>query len=403
MELRNKGILALGVVAFLLSGCETIGQINNPIRTNNLGDIRLAAMKAEERAIIASIDPVSKTYRVCAEPPPDAASNLAKSISAAIQAEVGKPGKSAGVALVAANNLARSVERIYSRSHAVQLFRDASFSLCQAYLIGASRDNRTEELDEANKKLDELDDRLEKIDVRRSQLLDEEFDIEDSLFARGIDIERMSREERKQLELSNDEYGSVKKESRELDGESDLLISRKRELESRVVAISRQTRSYLTAFNTLMERVTTVLNTEVQELYNAELIEAKTKNEVGQVDKVSIDDILSTVSNLTTAQANALVEALNKMPKKDTVVCDEGEKKNNDGECEKEQVIADAEGNAIADSGSVSDAKPECEENQVKDKDGKCIDKPDIATSEETGTCPEGQVLNEEKQGVTDE
>lgn len=140
-RIRSPHIILLTIAPLLVTGCASL---SNPIKVKTIGDVHIASMEATNRAIIASHDSENSTYIFCAEPPPDAVSNFAQSLSAAIEAEIDRPGGNTKAAITAASSLAKSVEKIYSRSHAVQLFRDASFSLCQAYLIGASRNNSAE-------------------------------------------------------------------------------------------------------------------------------------------------------------------------------------------------------------------------------------------------------------------
>ena len=119
---------------FFLSGCSYLGYSKSPVATENVGEVQVATMAATQRAIIVSRGADGRSYNYCAEPPPDAYSKLTESISAAIKASAGENDLAAPGATAA--SLANSIDKMYSRSLAVQFFRDASFSLCQAHLIG---------------------------------------------------------------------------------------------------------------------------------------------------------------------------------------------------------------------------------------------------------------------------
>lgn len=392
-KLFNR-ILLLGFLTVILSACESL---RNPIRTNDIGDVEIAAMGAQDRAIIASRDGVGQPYKYCAEPPPDAVGNLAQSISAALRAEVGRPGKDAGASFVAANNLAQTVERIYTRSHAVQLFRDASFSLCQAYLIGASRDNTNKELVVANEELAQLYKRRSDSAEKFTLHSDEVYDIEESLYDQGIDVDSLSRAEEIDLQNTNPDLKRLKKLSEELIRERRVIRGRIGDVEKNIIVLSQQAQNYLTSFSDLMDSITPILKLEIAAFYDAELVAAKTKVKFAQPDSVSITDVLKTVSELTTAQADALVDAINKLPKTDTAVCSEGEKKNEEGKCEKENAVKDGEGKQISDVSGGEDTESSCTDEQIKDKNGNCVDKP-VESEEEV--CPEGQQHNEKKECV---
>jgi hypothetical protein len=130
-------ILSAIFMAFLLNGCVLFkwDPYKDPIVQETFkkgsGEIHLGAISAAHRAVIGKFDPGSQ---FCAEPPPDMANAVASAITAALNLKVeGKGELNAEVA----KSLVVSVEKLYSRSHSVQYLRDASYSLCQAYINGA--------------------------------------------------------------------------------------------------------------------------------------------------------------------------------------------------------------------------------------------------------------------------
>ena len=84
----------------------------------------------------------------CAEPSPDTAENVANSISSALDVSITQP--EANVTgegrLEFAKALATSIESLSKRSQGLQLFRDASYQLCQALLNKAIDRNQYQTL-----------------------------------------------------------------------------------------------------------------------------------------------------------------------------------------------------------------------------------------------------------------
>jgi len=71
--------------------------------------------------------------KFCAEPPPDAAENIASTLAATANASgVGHPEITASLV----NSLSTAVKEMTKRSQGIILYRDGMFNLCQAYLNG---------------------------------------------------------------------------------------------------------------------------------------------------------------------------------------------------------------------------------------------------------------------------
>ncbi|GKS70206.1 hypothetical protein W03_22100 [Nitrosomonas sp. PY1] len=70
--------------------------------------------------------------KFCAEPPPDAADNIASSLSAALSGSSGNVEVQAKLA-TAVSSVAK---QLFYRSQGLQLYRDGAFHLCNAYLNG---------------------------------------------------------------------------------------------------------------------------------------------------------------------------------------------------------------------------------------------------------------------------
>lgn len=131
-------VIILSITAVKVTSCGFNSRHPDIISSTSLGDIEVVAMEATHRAIIASRTKKGEILRYCAEPPPDATASLASSISTALDLNSGED-KSGSLDIISA--IAKSAGNLYTRSHAVQLFRDASFSLCQAHLSGIARLN----------------------------------------------------------------------------------------------------------------------------------------------------------------------------------------------------------------------------------------------------------------------
>lgn len=139
-------IVVAGIVAvaafFLGTNIETGGFSVNA-RTDVVevdSAAQLVKQDASERAIIMIARPDGQqlpSYSSCAEPPPDATQEIARSISATFDA-LGKlsSGEQASAALGAASDLNTATKALFERSQGIQLLRDTMFRLCEAFQNG---------------------------------------------------------------------------------------------------------------------------------------------------------------------------------------------------------------------------------------------------------------------------
>lgn len=114
---------SLAVSVMAISGC------TSP-RAIGFSDIAFYGAKIDTRVVITNV----KTGRVCAEPPPEAgitSDTTMKAILAAANAR----GDNANAELY--RSYAEQLTQLYRRSHSNQMYRDASYYLCQAYINGA--------------------------------------------------------------------------------------------------------------------------------------------------------------------------------------------------------------------------------------------------------------------------
>ena len=138
------GAIAIVILAALVFGkrLETDWISINPrtdiVEVNNLA--QLIKQDASERAIILIGRRDGQrlpSYSSCAEPPPDALQDVARSISASFDALAKlDQGQQAGAALRAADDLKTASKALFERSQGIQLLRDTMFRLCEAFQNG---------------------------------------------------------------------------------------------------------------------------------------------------------------------------------------------------------------------------------------------------------------------------
>ena len=122
---------------------------------------------ATRRVILADLFSGS----LCVEPPPESANSIADSLATVLKADV--PDKAALAAEVSKSTSQR-INQLYRRTQAVQLYRDAVFSLCQEKVNGYVEANYIADKDkrEAEKKALQ-----EEYKQRLKQLLDKSVDL----------------------------------------------------------------------------------------------------------------------------------------------------------------------------------------------------------------------------------
>ena len=114
--------------------------------------IDVIAVTASRRMAYAKLK--TSPWVTCSEPPPDAAQAFAESLAAAVKADRDLTGSANGSTIGAkfGNSVgaglsyASAVAGIYQRSQGVQLFRDGTFALCQAFMNQAKAGDPIAEL-----------------------------------------------------------------------------------------------------------------------------------------------------------------------------------------------------------------------------------------------------------------
>lgn len=136
-----------------VGGCSVLGQnegvpIAHRVQNAPTG-IEIAAVTASRRMAFSRQDE-ARGWLTCSEPPPDAAQAFAETLTAALKAartsdtalnlvqqQSGTTKSTTDAGLSLGFGTASAVGSIFQRSQGVQLFRDGSFMLCQAYMNSA--------------------------------------------------------------------------------------------------------------------------------------------------------------------------------------------------------------------------------------------------------------------------
>jgi len=131
-----KQIIGACLVVLLFPGCSAFTApkakpvIEDRVSAHSRKTIGVLATTPERRVFLVKMP----DHKFCAEPPADAADNVAHALSAA----AGASGKgNLGEAQAGfAQSLATSVKQLFVRTQGLQLYRDGNFLLCEAYLNG---------------------------------------------------------------------------------------------------------------------------------------------------------------------------------------------------------------------------------------------------------------------------
>lgn len=136
------------IVILIFGNNLSIGGINFNPRTDVVQidkPAHIVKQDVSERGIILIARPAGDflpAYSSCAEPPPDASQDLARSISASIDGLAKVPNAGEGsIAVGAVNDLKSVSEALFQRSQGIQLLRDSMFRLCESFQNGVIESN----------------------------------------------------------------------------------------------------------------------------------------------------------------------------------------------------------------------------------------------------------------------
>lgn len=131
-----KRLVLSGVLVSMVSGCayftppQSFPVIEDKVGRDkaNLNDKRIGTLATVAQRRLAIIK--FEDGKFCAEPPPDAADNISSTLSAALSANNGDVGVQAKLATA----ISSVAKQLFYRSQGLQLYRDGTFHLCNAYL-----------------------------------------------------------------------------------------------------------------------------------------------------------------------------------------------------------------------------------------------------------------------------
>lgn len=137
-----KKIILLTTATIILSSCSTIKTMSADT-SKQYQKIGMLETTANKRVVIVNVI----TGKFCAESPPETQDTFSGVFTALAEATKNSVGN-------AKVNLSAAIEKgfgqLYKRSHSNQMYRDASYSLCQAYVNGALTDRNLEQLQKIN-------------------------------------------------------------------------------------------------------------------------------------------------------------------------------------------------------------------------------------------------------------
>lgn len=140
-------IKVLIISLMFLTGCATFtAPQKHPVLSEefelsggNSGDLKLimSHTTANRRVIFSDL----YTGSICVEPPPESANQISDSLAAILDADINDKAK---LAAEVSKSSSQKISQLYRRTQAVQMYRDAVFSLCQekvnSYMLGSNLD-----------------------------------------------------------------------------------------------------------------------------------------------------------------------------------------------------------------------------------------------------------------------
>jgi len=122
-----------------LSSCGVSLFANNksPVIEDHVGNhVGTLAITTDRRIVLVRLrESAENAGRFCSEPPPDAGQNLSSAVSSLL--DVSSERLDAELKAQLAKSLATNFQSFLKRSQGLQLYRDAMYHLCQAFLNGA--------------------------------------------------------------------------------------------------------------------------------------------------------------------------------------------------------------------------------------------------------------------------
>ena len=131
-------------LCMMLTGCNSFYPPWNqprdyPISTQNINNnhATIITMTDEERAVIIvpeAVNGIHGDLRICPEPPPDAASDVANAFKAQLESESNLPEAQQKTAMQMSRESSSVLSAILERTQGLELFRDGVNALCVAWI-----------------------------------------------------------------------------------------------------------------------------------------------------------------------------------------------------------------------------------------------------------------------------
>jgi len=289
--MRRLKLLFLLLALLTIQGCSGVVTMDG-LADDDISEIGIYAVDSSKRVIMADMD----NGRFCAEPPPETQMESESSFRMLLEAAIDTTSDTGKIEAYRA--LSEKAKQLYRRSHSVQMYRDASYYLCQSYVNGAlsiSPDKAEEVQKVFSGKKKKSSDLLES---KESALNSLETDKE-SLVSKLSTVEESDRTAVEDaVDKKEEELAELRKEIRELELEvqSAELILKFTELFTDDI--------YMVAQMMLARRAFQSLDAEVGEFYESELSREKGKNEAMSSELESFRKEFQTITEqLTTIQA----------------------------------------------------------------------------------------------------
>jgi len=315
--MRRLKLLFLSLALLTIQGCSGVVTMEG-YGADRISEIGIYAVDSSKRVIMADMD----NGLFCAEPPPETHLESESSFRMLLEAAIDTTSDTGKIEAYRA--LSEKAKQLYRRSHSVQLYRDASYYLCQSYVNGALtvspkvrqellneyasvEEKNRESLEQMTSQLEELQD-LNKSLVRQMGTVegDDDTDSKNALAELEAKVKGLLEE----VDELREEAQSV-----------ELMLKFTETISDDV---------YLVAQMMLAQRAFRSLDAEVSEFYESELSREKGKNEAMSSELESFRKEFQTITEqLTTIQAgvDANAEQIKALEPEDGSSKDEEEKK----------------------------------------------------------------------------
>lgn len=289
--MRRLKLLFLLLALMTIQGCSGVVTMEG-YEPDRISEIGIYAVDSSKRVIMADMD----NGRFCAEPPPETQMESESSFRMLLEAAIDTTSDTGKIEAYRA--LSEKAKQLYRRSHSVQMYRDASYYLCQSYVNGAlsiSPDKVKEVQKVFSDKKDKFSDTLESkistldnLETEKESLL---LDLSTAEEKDRTEVEKALAEKEEELAQSREKILELK-----LEIQSAELILRFSELFTDDI--------YMVAQMMLARRAFQSLDAEVGEFYESERSREKGKNEAMSSELESFRKEFQTITEqLTTIQA----------------------------------------------------------------------------------------------------